>query len=50
VWYYDVIEASAGGIDEEQMADAIDKGESYDFLEYSSVSEIKRWIECSGKN
>ena len=50
VWYYDVIEASAGGIDEEQMADAIDKGESYDFLEYSSVSEIKRWIGCSGKN
>ena len=25
VWYYDVVEAEAGGIDEEQMADAIDK-------------------------
>ena len=50
VWYYDVVEAAAGGIDEEQMIDAIDKGEFFDCLEYSSVSEIKRWIECSGKN
>ena len=50
VWYYDVVEAEAGGIDEEQMNDAIDKGDSYDCLEYSSVSEIKRWIECSSKS
>jgi len=50
VWYYDVVEAEAGGIDEEQMIDAIDKGESYDCLEYSSVSEIKRWIACSENN
>ena len=50
VWYYDVVEAAAGGIDEENMIDAIDNGESHDCLEYSSVSEIKRWIECSGKH
>ena len=43
VWYYDVVEAEAGGIDEEQ-------GDSYDCLEYSSVSEIKRWIERSSKS
>jgi len=50
VWYYDVVLAAAGGIDEEEMIDAIDKGDSFDCLEYSSVSEIKRWIECSGRN
>ncbi len=50
MWYYDVVEAEAGGIDEEQMIDAIDKGESYDCLEYSSLREIKRWIECSSKS
>lgn len=45
VWYYDVVEAEAGAVSEDQMTEAIDNGESYDCLEYSSVNEIRRWVK-----
>ena len=32
VWYYNVVLAAAEGIDEEEMVDAIDKGDSFDCL------------------
>ena len=44
VWYYDVVEAEAGAVSEDQMTEAIDNGESYDCLEYSSVREIRSWV------
>jgi hypothetical protein len=44
VWYYDVVEAEAGEVSEDQMTEAIDNGESYDCLEYSSVKEIRSWV------
>ena len=42
MWYFDVVLAAARGIGEEEMIDAIEKGESFDYIEYSSVCEIKR--------
>ena len=45
VWYYDVVEAVADAVSEDQMTEAIDNGESYDCLEYSSVKEIRSWVK-----
>jgi len=47
VWYYDVVEAEASGVSEEDMSEAIESGVACDFncLEYSSVKEIKRLIK-----
>ncbi len=47
VWYYDIVEAERADVSESNMDDAIESGESYDCLEYSSVSEIKKWLEAS---
>jgi len=46
VWYYDLAEAESSELSEEFMTKAIDKGavSEIDCLEYSSVAEIKRWI------
>ena len=51
MWYFDTLEAEnpSGGsekyeISEKAMLDAIENGSAFDCLEYSSVSEIKRWI------
>jgi hypothetical protein len=44
VWYFDTLEAEKYEISEKAMLDAIENGSAFDCLEYSSVSEIKRWI------
>ena len=49
VWYYDIEEAGAAGVTEKHMGDAIESGDSYDCLEFSSVSEIKNWLKAAGK-
>ena len=49
VWYYDIKEADATGVTEKHMDDAIESGDSYDCLEFSSVPEIKEWLKVAGK-
>ena len=44
VWYFDTLEAEKYEISEKAMLDAIENGSAFDCLEYSSVSEFKRWI------
>ena len=48
VWYFDVVSAAEGELTESDMLEAIESGSSYECLEYSSVSEIRRWIQKGG--
>ena len=45
IHYDDIADAAREGLSEEEMRDSIRMNEHYDFMERSSVSEIKQWVK-----